>query len=190
VRLILRVSSALTAFGGGVLLHIGHTTRLPQSKGDSILRFRPVYSCTAAISTRSRQLCVPTAGRVPGKLVVMRSLALHRLSRGQYYVAEEPMREASRPTVYLDTTIPSYLAARSRRNLLSVRRQRITRIWWERHRRRYELRVSYRVISEAFAGDPLYANQRARILDGIEFFDSDPQSEELANVRANGFSLS
>jgi hypothetical protein len=95
-------------------------------------------------------------------------------------ITEKLAREAARPTVCLDTTIPSYLTARSRRNLLSVRRQRVTRIWWGRYRRCYELRVSYRVISEAFAGDPLYANQRARILDGIEFFDSSPQSEELA----------
>jgi hypothetical protein len=110
----------------------------------------------------------------------MDSLALGTLSHGQYYVAEEPAAcPDARRTVYLDTTIPSYLTARSRRDLLSARRQRITRVWWERHRARFHLRVSYRVIKEALAGHPLFANQRVRILDSIEILPSDPRSGEL-----------
>ena len=110
----------------------------------------------------------------------MHSLTLHTGPHGQYYIAEERVAYGdTRPTVYLDTTIPSFLAGRSRKDLLSTRRQRITRVWWDRYRARYDLRVSYRVVTEASAGDPKYADQRVRLLNGIESLESDHRTEAL-----------
>jgi hypothetical protein len=110
----------------------------------------------------------------------MDSFASRALFHGHHHVSEAPAAYGDvRPTVYLDTTIPSYLAPRSRQDLLSVRRQRITRVWWERHSARYELRVSYRVVEEASAGDPLIAAARVRILAPIELLDSDQRSDAL-----------
>jgi hypothetical protein len=110
----------------------------------------------------------------------MDSLTLRTGSHGQYYVAEEQVAyAATRPTVYLDTTIPSFLTARSQKNSLSARRQRITRVWWERYRARYDLRVSPRVVQEASAGHPTYAEQRLRILQGIQSLEPDERSDAL-----------
>lgn len=35
------------------------------------------------------------------------------------------------PSVYLETTIPSYLAARPSRDLITAAHQQITHAWWE-----------------------------------------------------------
>ena len=43
-----------------------------------------------------------------------------------------------RPKVYLQTTIPSYLAARPSRDLVAAHQQ-ITRDWWESRRSEFEL---------------------------------------------------
>ena len=51
------------------------------------------------------------------------------------FVAEERLApKRPRPTVYLDTTIPSYLTATMSADIAKARMQRITRIWWSRYR--------------------------------------------------------
>jgi hypothetical protein len=45
---------------------------------------------------------------------------------------------ATRPSVYLDTSIPSYLTARQAREPLLRRNQWITCLWWNAHRSRFE----------------------------------------------------
>jgi hypothetical protein len=97
-----------------------------------------------------------------------------------YFVAEEPaVYGDTRPTVYLDTSIPSYLTARMSRNLETARRQRITRIWWETYRARYSLCISERVLLEARAGDPDAAHERENALLGVEALNPTEQSEAL-----------
>ena len=41
--------------------------------------------------------------------------------------------------IYIETTIPSYLAAWPSRDLLQAARQRITHDWWNNERRRFDL---------------------------------------------------
>jgi hypothetical protein len=43
------------------------------------------------------------------------------------------------PSVYLETTIPSFLVARVSQDDGLAEKQAITRTWWEDHRHRYEL---------------------------------------------------
>jgi hypothetical protein len=58
------------------------------------------------------------------------------------------------PSVYLETTIPSYLTAWRSPEIVMAARQEITRDWWDHRRRDFELFVSQLVIDEASAGDP------------------------------------
>lgn len=69
-------------------------------------------------------------------------------------------------TVYVETTIVSYLTARSSRDVVLAAHQALTRDWW-RGRGSYELRVSQLVLDEAAAGDPLMRARRLRVLRGI-----------------------
>ncbi len=71
------------------------------------------------------------------------------------------------PSVYLETTVISYLTARPSRNLRVVAHQEITADWWTRRRISFKLYVSRLVIDEAAAGDAEAAAQRLAALTGI-----------------------
>lgn len=47
----------------------------------------------------------------------------------------------TRPTVYLETSVISYLAARPSRDMVTATRQDITREWWDTAAHSYELYV-------------------------------------------------
>jgi predicted nucleic acid-binding protein len=69
-----------------------------------------------------------------------------------------------KPTVYVETTIASYLTARPSRDLIIAARQRITRDWWTTSRERYELYSSEHMDGEASKGDPKTAAERLEAL--------------------------
>jgi hypothetical protein len=85
-----------------------------------------------------------------------------------------------KPTVYIETTIPSYLVARPSRDLLMAGHQQTTQIWWQEHRDEYELYISQLVIRECEAGDAEMAAKRSAILTGIPALELGPDSLELA----------
>jgi len=70
----------------------------------------------------------------------------------------------------LETTIPSYLAARPSRDLIVAGNQKLTHEWWGR-RDRFELFVSQTVIDEASAGDAKAAARRLKLLRGLRRLD-------------------
>jgi hypothetical protein len=47
-----------------------------------------------------------------------------------------------KPKAYLETTVVSYLTARASRDLIVAAHQKLTRVWWERRRKRFELYCS------------------------------------------------
>lgn len=71
------------------------------------------------------------------------------------------------PTVYLETTIPSYLAARPSRDLIIAAHQQITHEWWREARHRFDVYISEAVLAEIRAGDPDAAARRLAIVDGL-----------------------
>lgn len=72
-----------------------------------------------------------------------------------------------KPKVYLETTIPSYLAARPSRDLLVAAHQQITRDWWEMRRGEFELCTSELVVQEVNKGDIAFAKRRLELLADI-----------------------
>jgi hypothetical protein len=94
------------------------------------------------------------------------------LRHGTWFVAEPTWLADTRPTVYLDTSIPSYLTARLCGDTLRARRQLLTREWWGSHRENYALCVSERVLSEAGAGDSVAAQERLQALKEIHEIDA------------------
>ena len=65
-----------------------------------------------------------------------------------------------RPSVYIETTVPSYLTARPTRDLIMSARQQITREWWETRREKFDCYISQLVLDECSAGDTEAAHRR------------------------------
>ena len=67
-------------------------------------------------------------------------------------------------SVYLETTVPSYLAAKPSRDLIVAAHQQITREWWQDARDRFELFISEAVVAEMRMGDPDAAARRLQLV--------------------------
>lgn len=90
-------------------------------------------------------------------------------------------------TVYIETSIPSYLTARPNRDVRAAAWQQLTSQWWEQERPKYELFTSELVLAEAGAGDPGAAQQRLDSLQGIrELAISDEAKLLAARLVADG----
>ena len=71
------------------------------------------------------------------------------------------------PSVYLETTIASYLAAQPSRDLIMAAHQQITHQWWLNARDRFDLYISDAVLNEIRGGDPDAAARRLAIVNGL-----------------------
>jgi predicted nucleic acid-binding protein len=86
-----------------------------------------------------------------------------------------------KPTVYVETTIPSYLAAWPSRDLVRAAHQQITREWWA-HRDKFDLYASRLVVQECQAGDTQAAADRLAVLAGIPLLREDADVATLAEA--------
>ncbi len=75
-----------------------------------------------------------------------------------------------RPSVYVETSIISYLAARPSRDLIVAARQQVTHTWWRERRPAFELCVSQVVLDE----------RRTAFAAGIPVLDITPEVADLA----------
>ncbi len=98
---------------------------------------------------------------------------------------DRPMK----PTVYLETTIISYLTGRISRDLVVAAQQQVTRDWWERRRSDFTLYVSDIVLDEAGAGDSDAASRRLEAVGGLESLDADLRAEQLTQALLKGRAL-
>jgi len=64
------------------------------------------------------------------------------------------------PTVYIETSIVSFLRENPKAEPDSVLRQQMTRAWWDFHRRRYDLVTAQYVVDEANSGNAKFAAER------------------------------
>jgi hypothetical protein len=95
-------------------------------------------------------------------------------------VAETPAEYVFlRPSLYLDTTIPSYLTARASRDLNIARYQRITTRWWNSWRTNFDIRISEHVRTEASAGNPEAAERRLRLLARFPSLEVNERADAL-----------
>ena len=83
--------------------------------------------------------------------------------------------------VYVETSVVSYLTARSSRDVVLAAHQKLTQAWWRR-RRTYDLCISQLVLDEASAGDPEMRRRRLRALRGLRVLPLTPSATELARA--------
>jgi hypothetical protein len=73
--------------------------------------------------------------------------------------------EKMKPTLYIETTIPSLLTAWPSRDVEIAAQQIVTREWWEKRRHAFDLYVSADVLDEAERGDAEAARLRVEALN-------------------------
>lgn len=83
-------------------------------------------------------------------------------------------------SIYIETSIPSYLTARPSRDVRTAAWQQITVQWWEQARKNYELYSSELVVSEASEGDQEAAQRRLDSLKSITELVVDAEMKSLA----------
>ncbi|MGH8703119.1 MAG: type II toxin-antitoxin system VapC family toxin [Burkholderiales bacterium] len=83
-------------------------------------------------------------------------------------------------SVYIETSVVSYLTARASQDVVVAARQAITRDWWQETRSRFEACISVLVVEEAGAGDAGAAAQRAEAIAGLPILELNDAAQELA----------
>jgi hypothetical protein len=84
-------------------------------------------------------------------------------------------------TVYIETSIVSYLRQKPSTQVVTAARQLLTHQWWNDERQDYDLVVSQYVIDEASDGDPKLAAERLETLDGIPLLPNAPEIPQIAS---------
>ena len=91
--------------------------------------------------------------------------------------------------VYLETTIPSYLAARPSRDLVVAAHQQITSEWWSLAPGRFDLFISEAVLAEIRAGDPEAVARRLEIVESLPVLPFNDDVRHLARVYEKALGL-
>jgi hypothetical protein len=73
--------------------------------------------------------------------------------------------------VYIETSILGYLTARPSRDIIVAANIEITREWWDKRRRDFQLYSSQAVVKETSQGDAAIASQRLEILHNFSLLD-------------------
>jgi hypothetical protein len=85
-----------------------------------------------------------------------------------------------KPSVYLETTVISYLTAWPTKEVVRQAQQEVTREWWRERRKDFSLFTSQFVINEASVGDSKAAAERLKVLQGIALVEISEDVEPLA----------
>lgn len=85
-----------------------------------------------------------------------------------------------KPSVYIETTIPSLLTGRTSRDLQIAAQQEATQQWWATRRFSFALYASEEVLLEASRGDSNFSAQRLSALGECTILPAIPEAAELA----------
>ena len=92
-------------------------------------------------------------------------------------------------TVYIETSIVSYLVARPTRDLFINAKQQVTVYWWENVAQDFALYTSKLVLDEAQRGDASAAAKRLNALSGLPLLPISVEAIELAELLLKQHSL-
>jgi len=85
----------------------------------------------------------------------------------------------TKPLVYLETSVISYLTARPSRDAVTAVRQIVTHEWWESADRSC-IWVSELVLAEVSRGDPQAAQRRLALIAGLQCLPEQANAVTLA----------
>jgi len=85
-------------------------------------------------------------------------------------------------SLYLESTIPSYLTAKESKDVIKAARQSMTRLFWEQEKEKYRLVVSQYVIEECKLGNPGAAQKRLEFIANVPVLEGSERVDELASI--------
>lgn len=85
-----------------------------------------------------------------------------------------------KPTVYIETTIISYLTARPSRDLIGAAHQQLTVDWWDNMRPQVQCFISPFVIQEASRGDADAVTRRMSVISELPILQLNDEIQEIA----------
>jgi hypothetical protein len=83
-------------------------------------------------------------------------------------------------TIYIETTVVSYLVANPSRDSILAAHQQLTRQWWQDERQRYHCVTSREVLREVSLGDVEMSRRRSEALAGLTVLEVEDSARELA----------
>jgi len=93
--------------------------------------------------------------------------------------------EDEKKSVYIESTIPSYITAKESKDVIKAARQSMTKLFWEQERAKYRLIVSQYVIDECKLGDPGAAQKRLSLITDIPVLEESDEVNRLAAIYQN-----
>jgi hypothetical protein len=87
-----------------------------------------------------------------------------------------------RKSLYVESTIPSYIRGRTSRDIIIAGRQAAARLFWETKRQDFDLFVSDYVLDEITRGDPLAARERQDCIADITILKKNDEIDKLALI--------
>lgn len=83
-------------------------------------------------------------------------------------------------SVYIESSVISYLTARPSRDVVVTARQAITNNWWQDQKEKYEIFVSGLVVQEISEGDDEAAHKRLKSIKGVPMLGTSEEALLLA----------
>lgn len=90
-------------------------------------------------------------------------------------------------SIYIESSVISYLVARSSRDVVISARQAITETWWHERRAEFELYISALVVQEIGQGDVEAATRRLTAVEGIPLLATSAEAQSLAQIQDKKF---
>jgi hypothetical protein len=87
-----------------------------------------------------------------------------------------------KPSLYVESTIPSYITARDSNDVVKLAKQLQSRDFWEHERYKYDLCVSPFVTNECGKGDAEAAKKRLALIAELRSLPTDEAVDDLAEV--------
>jgi predicted nucleic acid-binding protein len=87
-----------------------------------------------------------------------------------------------KPSVYVESSVVGYFAARPSRDIIVAARQQTTREWWETRLTEFEVFVSVLVLEEIAAGDSEAARERLNAVESFKVLELEEDDHDLARL--------
>lgn len=90
-----------------------------------------------------------------------------------------------KPSVYIETSVISYLTGKISRDIIVASHQQITNEWWSERQSEFDIYISQLVVQEASGGDHLAAQKRLKALEVLPLLEMNQQIAKLSQVLVN-----